>query len=171
MMSGGLAFSEAKDMDKLRKKSLKGWNLKRFRFAGYEIEKGEPEDVIYSIDYRTLEPNADEEYYELFQSAGWTHVCSEYNMHIFKAAPGTKPIYSDRESKVDKINRLAQPVQPLFITFLGITIVLWLLMTFTEGAIQRISEGAFIGSLVLTIPAVMTYLATRYHKWKNKNTV
>ena len=41
MMSNGLAFEEAKDMQKLRKKSLQGWNLKRFRFAGYELERGE----------------------------------------------------------------------------------------------------------------------------------
>lgn len=30
MMSGGLAFSEEKDMEKLRRYSLKGWHVRDF---------------------------------------------------------------------------------------------------------------------------------------------
>ena len=52
--SGGLAFSEDKDMEKLRRFSLKGWHVSDFKFMGYMLEKGELEDYIYSVDYRSL---------------------------------------------------------------------------------------------------------------------
>jgi len=54
VMSGGLAFSEDKDMEKLRGLSLKGWHVSDFKFMGYTLEKGESTDYIYSVDYRSL---------------------------------------------------------------------------------------------------------------------
>lgn len=166
MMSGGLAFVEEKDMEKLRKKSLNGWHLKGFRFMGYELEEGEPEDIIYSIDYRLLQPNEAEEYFEMFAYAGWTLVCSNYDMHIFKAKKGTQPIYSDRESTIDKVERMANSLKGVAAFFVAVTIILWLMFTFTSGLIKTISEWAFLISIVFTIPAIMTYTATCYHKRK-----
>ncbi|WP_353626051.1 DUF2812 domain-containing protein [Bacillus sp. JCM 19041] len=65
-MSGGLAFSEDKDMEKLRKLSLKGWHVSNFKFMGYKLEKGQSADYIYSIDYRTLTEEEKEEYLDFF---------------------------------------------------------------------------------------------------------
>ncbi|MFD1929586.1 DUF2812 domain-containing protein [Sporosarcina siberiensis] len=166
MMSGGLAFTEAADMKKLRRKSLEGWHLKRFRCAGYEFEKGESEDLIYSIDYRLLEPDEKDEYFEMFTVGGWTPVCSEYNMHIFKADKGTVPIYSDAESARDKINRLAIPVKKFTVLIVGLTILFGILMKFTSGSIQNVSLFFFNCALILAVPSVMTYLATVYHRLK-----
>lgn len=166
LMSNGLAFSEQKDMETLRKKALKGWNLEGFRFMGYKLEYGEPEDVIYSIDYRLLAPDEEAEYFEMFSSAGWTHVCSEYDRHIFKAEPGTAPIYSDLESKKEKIERLAEPVKWIVPFLVGMTFVFWLLFTFSSGVVESISRWIFFFFLVLTIPALMTLFATYYHRWK-----
>ena len=39
--SGGLAFSEDNDMEKLRRYSLKGWHVSDFKFMGYTLERGE----------------------------------------------------------------------------------------------------------------------------------
>ena len=66
MASIGLAFSEEHDMKKLSEKAAKGWHLKKFRLAGYELEKGEPEESIFSIDYLKLQKDEEEEYFELF---------------------------------------------------------------------------------------------------------
>ena len=52
VMSNGLAFGEKDDLKKLQKLSLKGWHVKDFKFMGYVLEKGEPEEYIYSLDYR-----------------------------------------------------------------------------------------------------------------------
>src|SRR5699024_12355356 len=83
--SGGLAFTEQKDMEKLRRYSLKGWHVKKFKFMGYSLEKGESADYIYSIDYRSLKKDEDDDYYDFFTSAGWTHVTSESDIHLFRA--------------------------------------------------------------------------------------
>lgn len=167
MASYGLAFSEERDMKKLSEKAAKGWHLKRFRFAGYGLEKGEAEDVIFSIDYRKLQKDEEEEYFELFAFGGWTHVCSSADMHIFKAAPETTPIYSDAESSIDKLARLSKPVNLAASIALVITMVLWAFMTFTTGIIQYIAEQGFIYSFIFTVPAVMTSGGVYYHIWKN----
>lgn len=76
IMSSGLAFSEEKDMDRLRRQSLKGWHVDSFQFMGYSLKKGESKDYIYSLDYRTLASAEENEYFEFFSSAGWSHVAS-----------------------------------------------------------------------------------------------
>ena len=70
--SGGLAFAEDKDMEKLRSYSLDGWHVCNFKFMGYTLEKGESAEYIYSIDYRSLKENEKEEYLDIFLSAGWS---------------------------------------------------------------------------------------------------
>ena len=75
--SGGLAFSEDNDMEKLRRFSLKGWHVSDFKFMGYTLEKGEISDYIYSIDYRSLKEDEEEEYFDFFSSSGWSHIASE----------------------------------------------------------------------------------------------
>ncbi|WP_342514120.1 DUF2812 domain-containing protein [Sporosarcina sp. FSL K6-1522] len=171
MMSKGLAFEEAKDMQKLRKKSLAGWHLKRWRFMGYGLEQGEKEDVIYSIDYRDLTPGEEAEYFELFAVSGWEHVCSDYGTHIFKAKPGTKPIYSDPESSIDKLTRQGKSVFLATRICLPITVILGLITQFTSGGVQTVLSWVFIASLFITIPAIMTSLAVLYHKWKARKLV
>lgn len=168
MMSSGLAFEEVKDMQKLRKKSLQGWHLKRFRFMGYGLEQGKKEDAIYSIDYRYVDPDEKAEYFELFTMSGWMHVCSEHGMHIFKAQPGTMPIYSDRESSIDKITRQGKSIFSLLPVCLATTVILGLLAQFTSGGVQTALNWVFVISIVITIPAIMTSLAVLYHKWKAK---
>lgn len=171
MMSNGLAFEENKDMQKLREKSLQGWHLKRWRLAGYELEQGEKEDVIYSIDYRDINPDEEAEYFELFTVSGWMHVCSEQGMHVFKAKPGTMPIYSDRESSIDKITRQGKSIFSLLPVCLATTVILGLLAQFTSGIVQIVLNCGFVISIVITIPAVMTSLAVLYHKWKARRLV
>ncbi|MGY0694704.1 DUF2812 domain-containing protein [Virgibacillus sp. FSP13] len=131
--------------------------VERFTFQGYELEKDDPEDVIFSIDYRFLEPEEDDEYFEMFNSAGWTHVCSGYTFHIFKAEKGTKPIYSDAESAKDKMDRIANPMKSVVVCCVGLTIIFLLIMAFTSGVTQNISKWALLLSFALTIPAIMTY--------------
>src|SRR5699024_1009621 len=74
--SGGLAFSEEKDMKKLSKYAKKGWILEGFAPFGYRLQKGEPATIQYSLDYQM---DADEDYFAYFEAAGWSHVCSSGN--------------------------------------------------------------------------------------------
>ncbi|MEK4760899.1 DUF2812 domain-containing protein [Viridibacillus sp. FSL E2-0187] len=168
MMSGGLAFSEQKDMQKLQKNAQKGWHLSSFATLGYNLEKKEPEDVQYSIDYRKLEKVEEEEYFELFSTAGWTHVCSSYEMHIFKASPNIKPIYTDVESNIDKIERLARPVNISTIFVALIAMLFWVIMTFTNSPFQQIGTWLFICSYVLLMPMLGMLVVLQYRKWIKK---
>lgn len=58
-------------------------------------------------------------------------------MHIFKAKPGTTPIYSDIDSSIDKLARLAKSVNMVSSIALAVTLVLWMVMIFTTGSIQK----------------------------------
>ncbi|WP_352927961.1 DUF2812 domain-containing protein [Peribacillus simplex] len=100
VMSDGLAFDEEKDMAKLERLARKGWIFDRFAFMGYTLRKAESQEVQYSLDYRK---NADSDYFAYFEEAGWTRVGSSADyIHLFSAPPGIAPIYSDRETTIEK---------------------------------------------------------------------
>lgn len=101
VMISGLAFSEEDDMEKLKNYASEGWILEDI-IGGffYKLKKDKPQDIVYSLDYQT---EANEEYFTIFKEAGWKLVVSvENQMYIFSAQAGTKPIYSDCESEIDK---------------------------------------------------------------------
>jgi hypothetical protein len=166
IMSGGLAFAEEKDMEKLRKKSLQGWHVKGLRFMGYQLERGGKEDVIYSIDYRVLEDHETDEYMEYFSAAGWTHVCTEANIHLFKAAPDTAPIYSEKDSKVEKYQTQGKLVYGMAAFLMLVSMFILVINNYATGTFQVIANIGFIAMLVITIPAIMTALAISIRKWR-----
>ncbi len=100
-MINGFAFSEESDMEKLKEYARQGWILEDI-VGGffYKLRKDKSQDIIYNLDYQT---EANEEYFTIFKEAGWNRIVSVENyMHIFSAQAGTKPIYSDCESEIDK---------------------------------------------------------------------
>lgn len=166
MMSGGLAFLEESDMEKLRRKSLQCWHITKITFLGYRLEKGEPEDVIYTIDYRLLDDADQGEYFDIFEMAGWEHVCSEHNMHIFKAPKGTKPIYTDSNTTKEKYNRLAKSWQKASAILLGILLLFIFISWNTTGLLQNIGRVGYVVALTLFVPCCMTYIALFIRKSK-----
>lgn len=99
VMSGGLAFSEEKDLAKLNDLAKKGWILEKFAFLGFKLRKAEPQNLIYNLDYRI---DADEEYFQFFKEAGWKPILSSDEIHIFCAPEGTNPIHTDRQTIIEK---------------------------------------------------------------------
>jgi hypothetical protein len=66
----------------------------------YKLRKDNPQNIDYAVDYQS---EADEEYFSMFKEAGWSKVLSlSDEIHFFSAAEGTKPIYTDRESKFER---------------------------------------------------------------------
>lgn len=98
---GGFAFSEESDMGKLKNYAKEGWILEGISSGFfYKLKRDKPQNIEYTLDYQD-EPT--EEYFDLFSEAGWTWVVSSGNiMHIFSAPVGTKPIYTECESEIDK---------------------------------------------------------------------
>ncbi|MCT2534875.1 DUF2812 domain-containing protein [Aquibacillus koreensis] len=166
VMSGGLAFSEGKDMDKLRRFSLKGWHVRDFTLMGYKLEKGISTDYIYSVDYRSLEENEAEEYFDFFNSAGWSHVTSEGNIHLFRALPGIRPIYSDRETVVEKHDNLGSSMKWFTLSLLFITALVWLGTFISTGLLQTILNIAAVILSVIAVPTLWTVLTIYNNKWR-----
>ncbi|MTI81452.1 MAG: DUF2812 domain-containing protein [Firmicutes bacterium] len=123
--SGGLAFVEEKDLRKISKYAKEGWILESFAMLGYRLKKGEPRNIEYEIDYQT---GVDEDYFAYFEEAGWSHVCSAGDeIHVFSAPVGTKPIYSDKETIIEKYEREKRQMGKYALPFL-LSYVLYFLL-------------------------------------------
>lgn len=109
-LGNGLAFSENKDMKMLEQMQAEGYSLCCVNRAGfYKFELSQPEEASYSVDYLHAKPGSEEYagYIEIFESAGWEHVCSSGDyMHWFKAPKGTTPIYTDNDSLLTKYQKM-----------------------------------------------------------------
>lgn len=167
MMSGGLAFAERKDMEKLRAQSLKGWHVDRLSFMGYTLIKGESKEYIYSIDYRTLQDEEEVEYFSYFEDSGWTHIFSEAGMHLFRAAPGTEPIYSDCETLAQKHEEsLSTPTKWGIAALVMLTIGVWIGTSFTTGMIMTILTILAVILTIIALPSAWTAMKIQSNKWK-----
>lgn len=168
IVSGGIAFSEKKDLKILKKYAAKGWIAKRYKAMGYELEKGEPEIIDYSIDVRRLAPEDEEEYFAMFEFAGWQHVCSSYDTHLFKAPVGTTPIYSDTTSKSEKLLRLRKSIMPATWLTVCLTVMSYFAMVVTGGTIELVSKMLFNFFIILMIPCVMMYISLTYRSMRTR---
>jgi hypothetical protein len=168
--SNGLAFAEAKDLRMLHEKALKGWRVTSFKGGMYSFEKSEPENVIFTFDYHELAPEDEEEYFGLFTSAGWTHVTTHAGFHLFKAAPGTKPIYSEPVSIAERAKRSLKPVLILAVIALLLTLAAAAFMNWGSGFLQQAGLVVFIISFALFVPMFMTSVAIllQFNKAKKK---
>ena len=124
VMIEGIAFNEEGDMKKLSKYASQGWILESI-VGGffYKLKKDKPQNIVYSLDYQT---EVNEEYFNIFKEAGWKHVISvAKQMHIFSAEEGTKPIYSDKETQIDKYEdvRLRTGKASLYSSIAGIFLI------------------------------------------------
>lgn len=166
VVSGGIAFSEKKDLEVLKKFAAKGWIVKRYKRMGYELVKQSPELVDYSIDIRNLADEDKDEYFAMFEFAGWEHVCSSYDTHLFKAPVGTTPIYSDNVSKADKLLRLRKTITPAAYIAALLALVSYFVMVFAEGTFGEIAKWSFNVFVVLLIPCVAMYIALTYRSMR-----
>ncbi|MEI3606926.1 DUF2812 domain-containing protein [Pseudogracilibacillus sp. SE30717A] len=166
IMSGGLAFAENKDMEKLRRYSLQGWHASDFKFMGYTLEKGESTDYTYSIDYRLLKDDEEGEYFDFFSSAGWSHVVSEGNIHLFRAYPGTKPIYTDQDTTVEKYKNSSDSMKNLAIPFVLLTVLVWVGAMISSGIFESILFGVAVILSIIALPTAWTIITTYSNKWK-----
>lgn len=162
VLNNGLAFSEEKDLKKLNELAKEGWMLDDFAFGGFffKLKKAEPQSIIYNLDYQK---NVDDDYFDYFASAGWTLVCSTDNsLFIFQAPEGTKPIYSDKTTLVDKYEAVkSQMFKVALPTFFTTVLLFFILIFLTEGnrIVENIVLVTAILSLTMFIFSAMPYVA------------
>jgi len=169
-MIGGLAFSEVSDMNKLKKYAKEGWILESI-VAGffYRLKKDVHQNIDYSLDYQS---EATKEYFDLFKEAGWTPVVSVGNeMHIFSAQEGTKPIYSDKESEIDKYARVKKQTGKGSIYSFIAMIIFALLVKYSFTTLKQIfivANVLFMASMIAFVFNFMPYVAYIYRLRKMK---
>jgi hypothetical protein len=119
----GFAFGEKADFAKLERLARQGWILDGISMFFYRLKKEEPQTIVYSLDYRS---DCDDEYFAIFQAAGWTHRATLADTHIFSAPEGTTPLYLDAAEQSEQylpiIRETAKgsAVSFLFLILLGI---------------------------------------------------
>ncbi|HCX65598.1 MAG TPA: DUF2812 domain-containing protein [Eubacteriaceae bacterium] len=152
VVMGGFAFAEESDMKKLKRYAREGWILDgvSMPILSYRLLKGSPEDLEFSVDYQT---EVDQDYFQLFESAGWKHVCSiSGEIHIFSAPEGTKPIYTDTSTELEKIETVQKDLKKASIYGLAVflAIVLANLLLSFEGIVYYISIVIALWALIFT---------------------
>lgn len=158
----GLAFREEETMEKLSRYARKGWILQDFALFGFKLKKTTPQNLAYNLDFHT---NPDEEYFAFFKAAGWTHVCSAgKEMHIFSAPIGTKPIYSDQTTLVEKYEHEQSKFGKYSAVSLVLTVLFFALTILSNtqqlpDIVSYISLPLALISLVMLIFTGMPYFA------------
>jgi len=162
--SGGLAFTEQKDMDKLSRLAAKGWFLESFALLGYRLRKGQPQQLIYCVDYNLVDERGMADYTGLFEAGGWQRVCSKERIHIFSAPKGTRPIYSDQDTEYEKYHSSVKMMKP-FLAAPLLTIILVALLLFVPSmeASAPVLKNIFLVltaiGVILSVPVLMTYIS------------
>lgn len=158
---GGFAFTEESDMKKLSNYARKGWILDSI-VGGffYKLRKGTPQNIIYTLDYQE---NVDEEYFSIFKEAGWDLVVSIGNkMNIFSAPVGTKPIYSDMDTEMEKYKIMKEQTKrgTVYSLLIGVILVISMIVSvIAVKSIFLILLGLFIIDIIVFIFNFMPYLA------------
>lgn len=159
--NNGLGRFEEREMAKLERYSQQGWHLEGFYgFFKFKLRKGEPRNLKYSLDY---EKYPDKEYFSYFEDAGWMHVCSADEIHIFCAPQNARPIYTDITSRIEMYEEEKKLMGKRAVPFL-IALVLFLLfglLGYYLGINERINAFAImlagISALGLMVPGIAYY--------------
>ena len=167
ILNMGFAFDEDRAMKKLGQRAKEGWILKEMSGFRYKLVKGEPREIVYSMDYKELSEN-DNEYFELFQSSEWEHMCSYGPFHFFSAPPETVPIYTEKENHISKYERVkylckkASIISTVILVF--VILIEFLIVSRIEGTMMK-NQILFIGvilsiiSVAIAVPSLMMCIA------------
>ena len=100
-MSSGPAFTPEKDLARFEDTARRGQRLTGFSLAahGWRFEDAEPEDVVFDMSYET---DPDDHHFDLFRAAGWTPALTYGHIRLLKAAPGTTPVHTGTESRLEE---------------------------------------------------------------------
>ncbi|MEN6434456.1 MAG: DUF2812 domain-containing protein [Anaerolineaceae bacterium] len=97
-------WQEEKESDWLRQMSLKGWHLIKACICVYTFEQGDPKDIVYYRDLRSLNKSDENEYIEIFKDMGWSYIFRQGIWYYFSSPADNKykEVYSDNQSRLGK---------------------------------------------------------------------
>lgn len=159
----GLAFSPEKDMELFRAMAKKGYHLCGLGGMTYKFKKDEPKDYVFSY---TAVNNPDDDYVAYFTDAGWEPVILQPGLQIYKALPGTAPIYTETETLVDFYK---DQIREFFKYAIGTSIFFIICCYFLLNTSYKIlGLILFLIGLIPFIFTVMPLLGFLYHYGKYK---
>ena len=179
--SQGVAFDEASDMHRLSTLAAEGWRLIGIKGLRYVLEPAPPEQLIFALDYM-YEP--DEAYVALCRDSGWERVVTMDGLiHVFKAAPGTPPMFSTTESqqKVQRVHR--RLLVPVIVSTVVAVLVWWAMVQWGQPWVAQLEPqwlllvgtlgmfGAVVAVQTLFINTFMPWLAYRLRVWRGPGQV
>jgi len=166
LLNMGLAFDEDRVINRLNKLSKEGWVLSEMTLFRYKLTKGEARELVYAMDYKDLKENEDE-YFQIFESSGWKHMCSYGPFHFFSALPGTVPIYTDKGNYLGKYKKAKDFYLKSLIISLSLLIFTSVLERFIDNnLINKILFCTGIISAAIAMPSLMVTIAFLIRKRK-----
>ncbi|MBA2176249.1 DUF2812 domain-containing protein [Halobacillus locisalis] len=162
VVSRGLAFGEEKDMAKLTSYAKQGWVLERFAPFGFLLKKGKVQHLSFAVDYNK---DPDDEYFAYFEQAGWTHMCSGVDyIHVFSSPEGTQPIYSDRETTLEKYEVEKKNTGMVALPSLIATILLFICgnLEGVSGLMEEVLIWSGFATMIVFVFSGMPYVGYRY---------
>ncbi len=109
MTNYGWDICEKKMLKKLSEFANEGWILDSMSPLRFKLIKGEPQSLVYEMDYQK-DVEDKEEYRRIFQEAGWNLVCELDGFSIFSAPKGTVSLYTDKTNLYEGIKKRRQKV-------------------------------------------------------------
>ena len=114
-----------KEEEFLRKRHNEGWHLVKVHLQGiYCFEKGEPEDMVYRLDFNPQYAQDRPGYLQMFEDYGWEYLQDLNEYSYFRKPAGEsssqdEEIFSDNESRLAMLKRIYQKrMLPILAIFL-----------------------------------------------------
>ncbi|HDR7618968.1 MULTISPECIES: DUF2812 domain-containing protein [Bacillus] len=159
-------WSVEKEEAFLRNMHQQGWALQKYNIM-YTFKKTKPKDVVYKADFRLDYKDSKEkqkEYIDIYEMCGWKHVTSFAKWNYFcKEVENDNElpdIYSEKETKVQKMKELLQ-----FFAFISITILPSMYNAFLSSTESRVPIWAKV--MLGFVGCMYMYLFIRI-SWKIK---
>jgi hypothetical protein len=136
----------------LEEQARKGLILVEVRFFNYIFEEGNPQDLVYQIDFRGLGGKvAEAEYLQIFEDAGWKFIPSKNGWYYFyqeKSVDNDLTLFNDNESRRKVYIRLIG-----FLALTGFPLYFYLLYN-----IPRLEVSGFFTGLKLGLGIFMVFV-------------
>lgn len=151
--SGGLAFDQDRETNLFQSMARKGKHLDGIALMGHgwSFRDGPAEDWIYEIVYET---DPDPEFFDLCRGAGWEHVLSSDTLHVFRAAPGTTPLRTERIDKVAEVKQLRDN----FIRYSIVTAIIFLAVCALLMVVEWSAVVEIACLVIVLVPVVYTWM-------------
>jgi hypothetical protein len=136
----------------LAEQARSGWQLRAVHLLGYTLERVQPAEVAYRLDFLPRRGHDREEYLGLFQDAGWEYVGKRGFWQFFRkpVLDGVVPqIYTDPQSRIAMYRRV--------VGLLGMLLALMISQTAPRLSLPP-RAGSALNPIILTIQTALIVL-------------